>query len=162
MLKSVSTVLILFCIVYFSFTFLVFSAEAGAGRGFGDHYLWHSLEVGKRTAREQQKPLMVIIHKSWCGACKSLKPVIEKSESIHELSKDFVMVNLEDKEEPMDSQFKPDGAYIPRIFFLNPSTGEVDPSIYNQQGSTKYKYFYSSEAAILESMKEAKEKFSKV
>ena len=126
MLKSVSTVLILFCIVYFSFTFLVFSAEAGAGRGFGDHYLWHSLEVGKRTARgtvpprvfewgctwgstvwkrecvssqscvwmqsrltssEQQKPLMVIIHKSWCGACKSLKPVIEKSESIHELSK---------------------------------------------------------------------------
>lgn len=98
---------------------------------------------------------MVIIHKSWCGACKQLKPVFAASEQIAEESRRFVMVNLLDDAEPADEEYKPDGGYIPRILFVDPSTGRVDPSLINEGGHAKYKYFYSAPAAIVQSMRRA-------
>ncbi|XP_037777058.1 thioredoxin domain-containing protein 12-like [Penaeus monodon] len=40
------------------------------GRGLGEKFDWHTLEEGLKISETTGKPLMLIIHKSWCGACK--------------------------------------------------------------------------------------------
>ena len=70
------------------------------------------LESGLDQAKTQNKPLMLVIHKTWCGACKRLKPQFESSKDIAELSEKFIMVNAQDDEEPKGQEFAPDGGYV--------------------------------------------------
>lgn len=136
-----------------SFLGFVIAGEPGSGKGFGDHIAWVSLEDAYGIATDTNKPIMLIIHKTWCGACKALKPKFADSTEIASLSKHFVMVNTEDDEEPTDSKFSPDGGYIPRILFLD-SNGEVDQTVTNTKGNPKYKYYYPEPKGILHSMRE--------
>ena len=45
-------------------------AASGLARGWGASIDWRTLEAGKAEAIANQKPIMLIIHKTWCGACK--------------------------------------------------------------------------------------------
>ncbi|KAI0209511.1 Thioredoxin domain-containing protein 12 [Lamellibrachia satsuma] len=125
--------------------------------GFNDNINWVTLDDGLKAAKEENKPLMLLIHKSWCGACKALKPQFATSVKIEDLSKKFVMVNVMDDEEPNDIKYKPDGGYIPRILFLT-HNGEIQTDIYNEKGSAQYKYYYSSVDPITTSMETALER----
>ena len=86
-------------------------------------------------------------------AIAALKPKFAESEAIKELSSSFVMVNVEDDEEPT-GDYSPDGGYIPRILFLDQDK-KVDESLYNTQGSDKYKFYYSSPEQIVAGMRAA-------
>jgi protein-disulfide reductase (glutathione) len=130
--------------------------DASASRGFNDKIAWiNDLNAAKQEA---DKPVMVLIHKTWCGACKALKGAFADSSALESAAADFLMVNLEDDEEPGEEAFKPDGSYIPRILFMH--KGVVDASIINAGGNPKYKYYYSSVEQVLDSMKQAKAKFA--
>ncbi|XP_064625446.1 thioredoxin domain-containing protein 12-like [Lineus longissimus] len=123
-------------------------------RGWGDKIDWVNLDEGLKHAEEYKKPLMLIIHKSWCGACKNLKPNFAASQELQTLSKHFIMVNVQDDEEPSDAMYKPDGGYIPRILFLDPN-GRVRQDIFNQGGNESYKFYYYNANSIVTSMHRA-------
>jgi hypothetical protein len=50
------------------------AAESSLARGWGDGIEWHTLQVGRELAREHGKALMVVVWRSWCGACKYVMP----------------------------------------------------------------------------------------
>eukprot|EP01095_Lingulamoeba_sp_RSL-Kostka_P017205 TRINITY_DN880_c0_g2_i1.p1 TRINITY_DN880_c0_g2~~TRINITY_DN880_c0_g2_i1.p1 ORF type:complete len:150 (-),score=46.75 TRINITY_DN880_c0_g2_i1:103-552(-) len=126
----------------------------GLGRGFGDHIDWVTFEEGSKLSKESGKDMLVILHKTWCGACKRLKPTIENSERFAELSKNFVMVNAENDEEPhSDPSYSIDGSYIPRAYFVSPE-GEIR-DIFNKDGNPQYKYFYPSAIHLVAAMETA-------
>ncbi|XP_076035510.1 thioredoxin domain-containing protein 12-like [Oratosquilla oratoria] len=130
------------------------NCENTLARGLGDAYSWVTLGDGLTKAKETGKPLMLIIHKSWCGACKAFKPKFAGSEEAKMLSSHFIMVNSLDNEEPTDPKYAPDGGYIPRILFLD-SDGHVHQEIYNKDGNPSYKFYYSDDKTVVTSMKQA-------
>lgn len=67
------------------------------GRGFGDFIKWVKYEKALEVAKETKTPVMMIIHKTWCGACSALKPIIHHSRPIWQFSQYFVMTNVEVK-----------------------------------------------------------------
>ncbi|XP_071800102.1 thioredoxin domain-containing protein 12-like [Asterias amurensis] len=140
------------------FAAVVYGGSEGAdGKGFGDNIEWWALNDGLAQSKSTGKPLMLIIHKTWCGACKALKPKFAASTEIESLSKKFIMVNVQDDEEPSDSKYVPDGGYIPRILFLN-SVGEVQTELINKAGNPKYKYYYPDVSGVVATMNEAHRK----
>lgn len=129
-------------------------SENALARGWGDGIDWVSYEDALVKAKQDNKPIMVVLHKTWCGACKRLRPTFGENKDIERLSKSFVMVNAEDDEEPHSNiAFTIDGAYIPRIYFVSPN-GDVLPDVYNRGGSPQYKYYYAHAASIVPSMEE--------
>ena len=129
--------------------------------GWNDNIDWVSdMDSFKQKISESGKPGMLVIHKSWCGACKALKPKFAESKEIEAASEDFVMFNALDDDEPNGAEFKPDGGYIPRILFLN-ANGDVVPELVNK-GRDSYKYYYPSPNDVVRGMKNAKEYFENV
>jgi len=119
--------------------------------GLGKHINWQRLDDGLALAKKEGKPLMLLIHKSWCGACKSLKPKFKESQKIAKLSPKFVMVNTMDDDEPPGDVYKPDGGYVPRLFFFDPE-GDLLGDVVNENGNPEYKYYYYDEVSIVTSM----------
>eukprot|EP01126_Amoeba_proteus_P024082 TRINITY_DN2420_c0_g2_i1.p1 TRINITY_DN2420_c0_g2~~TRINITY_DN2420_c0_g2_i1.p1 ORF type:complete len:108 (-),score=9.42 TRINITY_DN2420_c0_g2_i1:173-496(-) len=92
---------------------------------------------------------MVFFTQPVCGACKTLKSQIYSHPIFLELTKSFIMVNVEDAHEEPGGNWQPDGAYVPRVFFITPE-GEVDYSI---QSNSRFKYYFSSPWQLIEAMK---------
>ena len=94
-----------------------------SGDGWNDKLAWNSLKEAYPLAKKEGKPIMALIHQSWCGVCKALKPKFAASKDIAKLSEHFVMVNGGNDLEPKEAKFRPDGlkgSYYPRVIFLNP------------------------------------------
>lgn len=138
----------------FSLVFIFVAAEENLlSNGFGDTIEWVEWKSARSLSQAKSKPLMVILHKTWCPACKTLKPKVAQSQPFSVLAKNFVMVNAkEDDEAHQVTSLSPDGQYIPRIIFLD-QDGEVLSDIYNESGNPDYRFYYFSEESILASMK---------
>ncbi|KAE9414999.1 hypothetical protein Angca_009903, partial [Angiostrongylus cantonensis] len=125
--------------------------------GFGEDIDWVPWENAVEKALDTNKPIFLLIHKTWCHACKALKKTFQQSnarKAFKKLSEYFVMVNTEDDEEPFEDEYRPDGKYIPRLLFLD-KNGDLLEQFKNKKAEYKnYAYYYSSPADILNSMKD--------
>jgi len=131
--------------------------------GFGDDIEWVKWEDAAFLSDDLNRPIFLLIHKTWCGACQSLKQRASadpKRKDFVELSQKFVMVNLEDDEEPQDRKYAPDGGYIPRLFFLD-RLGDPLP-IDNKEKFPKNPHFYPELSQIIIAMNKALTEFDSV
>lgn len=123
--------------------------------GFNDEIAWRKLDEGL-SALEGGAPMMLVVHASWCERCKELRPAFE-NEDLEELSKSFVMVNVDQDEVPRALAYAPDGSYIPRVLFFDPDTRAVDPDIRNPRRQ-RYLYYYGPTDDLVASMRRALER----
>lgn len=152
-------ILAAFLVAHVNFRASAAESKVSLANGWGDQYNWNPFSDAYTVAEQQDKPVMLIIWKTWCGACKSLRPKFAESGAIAALANDFVMVNVVDDAEPPDVIYKPDGGYIPRILFIQ-KDGTVMNDIVNVGGNDKYKYYYHNDESIAASMARAKAKVS--
>ena len=99
----------------------------------------------------------MLVHKTWCGACKALKRAWNDDAAIESLSAKFVMTNCEDDEEPDGEKWTPDGGYIPRLMFVGDDGDLLE--VINEKGNPQYKYYYSSPAQVTAAMESALEAY---
>uniref|UniRef100_H3BYW7 Anterior gradient 1 n=1 Tax=Tetraodon nigroviridis TaxID=99883 RepID=H3BYW7_TETNG len=126
-------------------------------RGWGGSLKWaRSYEHALAKMVQSQKPLMVIHHKEECRFSQALKKAFADEQSIQEMAKDFIMLNLlVKKEETPDPNLAPDGYYVPRILFVDPSM-TVRTDIRGKYSNRQYAYEPGDMADLLKSMKKAK------
>ena len=121
--------------------------------GFGDAIAWRGLDEGLKEAATSHRPLMLVVHASWCPRCKELKPAFGERELV-ELSERFVMVNVDQDAVPQSLQFGPDGTYVPRVVFVDPESGRADPDLRNDR-RTRTVYYYGPRDDLVGTMKKA-------
>ena len=120
--------------------------------GFGSAIAWRGLSEGFKDAASLGKPIMLLVHASWCSRCKALQPAFSDPELVA-LSRDFVMINVAQDAEPESLRHGPDGTYIPRVLFFDPS-GKLDASLLNPTRQ-RFKYFFMPQDDLVGAMRRA-------
>nr|XP_012636474.1 anterior gradient protein 3 isoform X1 [Microcebus murinus] len=125
-----------------------------ASSGWGDDITWvQTYEEGLFHAQKSNKPLMVIHHLEDCQYCQALKKVFAQDEEIQELAQNnFIMLNL--MHETTDKNLSPDGQYVPRIMFVDPSL-TVRADITGRYSNRLYTYEPQDLPVLIENMKKA-------
>ncbi|XP_074123253.1 anterior gradient protein 3 isoform X2 [Sminthopsis crassicaudata] len=123
-------------------------------RGWGDDITWvQTYEEGLFQAKKSNKPLMVIHHLEDCQYCQALKKAFANSDEIQEMAQtSFVMLNL--MHETTDKNLSPDGQYVPRIMFVDPSL-TVRADITGRYSNRLYTYEPQDLPVLIENMKKA-------
>ncbi|XP_071357020.1 anterior gradient protein 2 homolog [Trachinotus anak] len=159
MMKALVSVLLV--LVAVSSTFGKYTPRTGKripktlSRGWGDQLIWaQTYEEGLYWSRSRNKPLMVIFHLEDCPHSQALKKVFSEDNEIQKtLDEDFVVLNL--VYETTDKHLSPDGQYVPRIIFVDP-TMTVRADITGRYANRMYAYEPSDIKYLISNMQKAK------
>lgn len=123
-------------------------------RGWGDQLIWaQTYEEGLYWSRSKNKPLMVIFHLEDCPHSKALKKVFSEDNELQKLlDEEFVVLNL--VYETTDKHLSPDGQYVPRIIYVDPSM-TVRADIIGRYSNRLYAYEPSDIKLLLDNTKKA-------
>ncbi|KAL4660201.1 anterior gradient protein 3-like [Arapaima gigas] len=129
-------------------------------RGWGDEITWvQTYEEGLSKMKVSQKPLMVIQHLKDCPHSQALKKAFAANEEIQKMAQeDFIMLNL--VHETTDKNLAPDGFYVPRIMFVDPSMS-VRADIHGKHRNRLYTYKADDLDLLIENMVKAKKLLAK-
>ncbi|XP_062862434.1 anterior gradient 1 [Trichomycterus rosablanca] len=124
-------------------------------RGWGDDITWvQTYEEGLSKMKESNKPLMVIHHLEECPYSQALRKAFAENKDIQKMAQnDFIMLNL--IHETTDPNMAPDGHYVPRILFVDPSM-TVRADIISKYSNKLYAYEPEDMDHLEENMAKAK------
>ncbi|NXH78330.1 AGR2 protein, partial [Hydrobates tethys] len=98
------------------------------------------------------KPLMIIHHLDDCPHSQALKKVFAEHKDIQKLAEKFILLNL--VYETTDKNLSPDGQYVPRILFIDPSL-TVRADITGRYSNRLYAYEPSDISLLYSNMQKA-------
>uniref|UniRef100_A0A8C5PZ35 Uncharacterized protein n=1 Tax=Leptobrachium leishanense TaxID=445787 RepID=A0A8C5PZ35_9ANUR len=124
-------------------------------RGWGDAIIWsQTYEEALSNSRETKKPLMVIHHLEDCPYSQALKAAFLADPMAQKLAmEDFIMLNV--VHPVADENQSPDGHYVPRIIFVDPSM-TVRTDLAGRYGNRMYAYEAEDIPELITNMKKAK------
>ncbi|XP_056154570.1 anterior gradient protein 2 homolog [Lampris incognitus] len=124
-------------------------------RGWGDQLIWaQTYEEALYWSRLKNKPLMVIFHLEDCPHSLAMKKVFSEDKELQRiLDEDFIVLNL--MYETTDKHLSPDGQYVPRIIFVDPSM-TVRADITGRYSNRMYAYEPSDIKLLRDNMEKAK------
>ncbi|XP_004561006.1 anterior gradient protein 2 homolog [Maylandia zebra] len=124
-------------------------------RGWGDQLIWaQTYEEGLYWSRSKNKPLLVIFHLEDCPHSQALKKVFSEDNEVQKvLDEDFIVLNL--VYETTDKHLSPDGQYVPRLLFVDPSM-TVRADITGRYANRMYAYEPSDIKLLVGNMQKAK------
>ncbi|XP_068542275.1 anterior gradient protein 3-like [Anas acuta] len=124
-------------------------------RGWGDDIEWvQTYEEGLARSKHSKKPLMVIHHLEECPYSQALRKAFASSPEIQQMAQeDFIMLNL--VHSSSDDNMAPDGHYVPRILFVDPSL-TVRADLTGKYGNRMYAYEPEDISTLIENMRQAK------
>lgn len=124
-------------------------------RGWGDQLIWaQTYEEGLYWSRSKNKPLLVIFHLEDCPHSQGLKKVFSEDNEVQKiLDEDFIILNL--VYETTDKHLSPDGQYVPRLLFVDPSM-TVRADITGRYANRMYAYEPSDIKLLVSNMQKAK------
>lgn len=119
---------------------------------------WEPYDKGISRAKAAKLPVCLVFYTEWCPHCSRYSAVFHDPRVV-EKSKQFVMIRLDkDKNNEISAQYKPDGEYIPRTYFLS-KEARLDPDIHAPRDQYRYFYDESAPESILGGMDAALKKF---
>lgn len=111
---------------------------------------WSDWATGLARAKQEKKPILLMVYADWCPRCRELAPVFNLPE-VTALEEGLVLIRQNGDEKPDWLQaFDSLGGYVPRVFFLTPD-GSLREDI--TSGHPRYPYFYTP--AGVEALKDA-------
>ncbi|KAG8559281.1 hypothetical protein GDO81_017296 [Engystomops pustulosus] len=124
-------------------------------RGWGDSIQWvQTYEEALAKCRELRKPLMVIHHLEDCPFSQELKKAFSADNMAQKLARDdFVMLNV--VHPVADENQSPDGHYVPRVMFVDPSM-TVRTDLAGRYSNRLYAYEAGDIPELITNMKKAK------
>lgn len=120
------------------------------GRWNDAHIKWYDYSTAMQLGKLQNKPIFMLIHKTYCSPCKILDESLRRSAEFEVLSEYFIMANVEDEDEPLDAKYAVQGSYNPRILFLYPNGDVAD--IVSEQGDPQHIHHYTDVDHIVSAM----------
>ncbi|NWV04034.1 AGR2 protein, partial [Ptilonorhynchus violaceus] len=109
-------------------------------------------EKTPQMLKKSQKPLMIIHHLEDCPHSQALKKVFAEHKDIQKLAEKFILLNL--VYETTDKNLAPDGQYVPRILFIDPSL-TVRADITGRYSNRLYAYEPSDISLLYSNMQKA-------
>jgi len=89
---------------------------------------WRDMQTGVPEAIKTGKPVLMVMHATWCTACRRYREVF-KDERVIAQTRKFVMILVDVQKYPdVNGAFAPDGTYVPRTLFVD-AEGEVDNTL---------------------------------
>lgn len=107
-------------------------------QGFNDADIaWRGFDEGLAAAKELRKPVLMLVHTTWCPHCETYKASFFDPDVVRLMTRFIPVLIDRDVEPELSARFSPDGGYVPRTMVLD-TDGELAAGVVGPYREYRY------------------------